>query len=209
MATDVGWRAIQWPGLEHVIVSAEATDWHAHGRVIMAEEGLASVEYELRCDAGFRVAALTISVSKSGGGARLVLAADGDGHWQANDHARPDLDGCIDLDINCTPLTNTLPIRRLDWSAGQAHDLDVVYISVPDLGVRRVRQRYTLLARGAGVEPDAGEKPNAGVEADAGEEPGQRVFRYESGSFRADLRVDGHGLVLDYPGIWERIGAPA
>lgn len=188
MATDVGWRAIQWPGLEHVIVSADATTWHAHGCVIMAEEGLASVEYEVRCDAGFRVAALTISVSQSAGEARLVLAADGDGRWQANDHARPDLDGCIDLDIDCTPLTNTLPIRRLDWSAGQAHDLDVVYISVPELSVRRVRQRYTLLA------------------PDAGEEPGQRVFRYESGSFRADLRVDAHGLVLDYPGIWERIG---
>jgi hypothetical protein len=191
MATDVGWRAIRWPGLEHVIVSADATAWHAHGRVIMAEERLASVEYEVRCDAGFRVAALTISVSESAGGARLVLAADGDGHWLANDHARPDLDGCIDLDINCTPLTNTLPIRRLDWSAGQGHELDVVYISVPDLSVRRVRQRYTLLA------------------PDAGQEAGQRVFRYESGSFSADLPVDGHGLVLDYPGIWERIGAPA
>ena len=188
MATDVGWKAIQWPGLEHVIVSAEATDWHAHGRVIMAEEGLASVDYEVRCDAGFRVAALTISVSESAGGARLVLAADGDGHWQANDHARPDLDGCVDVDIDCTPVTNTLPIRRLDWSERQAQDLDVVYVSVPDLSVRRVRQRYTLLA------------------PDASEEPGQRVFRYESGSFRADLRVDGHGLVLDYPGIWERIG---
>src|SRR5260370_34245333 len=113
MATDVGWRAIQWPGLEHVIVAAEATAWHAHGRVIMAEEGLASVEYEVRCDAGFRVAALTISVSDSAGGARLVLAADGDGHWQANGQARPDLDGCVDRDIQCTSLTSPPPARRL------------------------------------------------------------------------------------------------
>ena len=185
---DVGWSAIQWPGLEHVIVSADATAWRARGRVIMAEERLATVDYEIRCDAAFRVTGLTISVTESAGGARLALAADGDGHWEANGHARPDLDGCIDLDINCTPLTNTLPVRRLDWSAGQARDLDVVYVSVPDLSLSRARQRYTLLAR------------------DAGEELGQRVFRYESGSFRADLPVDGHGLVVDYPGFWARVG---
>jgi uncharacterized protein len=189
MATDVGWTAIQWPGVEHVIVSADADSWRADGRVILAEQRLASVDYQLRCDAGFCVRGLTINVTESGGEAGLVLVADGRGHWRANGQARPDLDGCVDLDINCTPLTNTLPIGRLDWSAGQAYDLDVVYVSVPDLGVRRVRQRYTLLDRGTG------------------EELGQSVFRYESGSFRADLRVDSHGLVIDYPGIWQRIGA--
>jgi hypothetical protein len=191
MATDVGWAAIRWPGLEHVIVSADATAWRAQGRVIIAEERLASVDYEVRCDAAFRVKGLTITVTESAGQADLVLAADGDGHWQANGTARPDLDGCIDLDIDCTPLTNTLPIRRLDWSTGQAHDLDVVYVSVPDLSVSRARQRYTLLVPGAGDEVD------------------QRVFRYESGSFRADLSVDSHGLVVDYPGLWARIGAGA
>jgi len=189
MTTDVGWTAIRWPGIEHVIVSAEATAWRAQGRVIMAEDRLTSVDYDVRCDAAFRVTGLTISVTESSGRAELVLAADGDGHWQAGGTARPDLDGCIDLDIDCTPLTNTLPIRRLDWSAGQAHDLDVVYVSVPDLSVSRARQRYTLRTPGAGKELD------------------QRVFRYESGSFRADLPVDGDGLVVDYPGLWARIGA--
>ena len=191
MATDVGWAATRWPGLEHVIVSADATAWRAQGRVIIAEERLASVDYEVRCDAAFRVKGLTITVTESAGQADLMLAADGDGHWQASGTARPDLDGCIDLDIDCTPLTNTLPIRRLDWSAGQAHDLDVVYVSVPDLSVSRARQRYTLLVPGAGDEVDP------------------RVFRYESGSFRADLPVDSDGLVVDYPGLWARIGAGA
>src|SRR5271155_4009177 len=154
MTTDVGWTAIRWPGIEHVIVSAEATAWRAQGRVIMAEDRLTSVDYDVRCDAAFRVTGLTISVTESSGRAELVLAADGDGHWQAGGTARPDLDGCIDLDIDCTPLTNTLPIRRLDWSAGQAHDLDVVYVSVPDLSVSRARQRYTLRTPGAGKELD-------------------------------------------------------
>jgi hypothetical protein len=27
-------------------------------------------------------------------------------------------------------------------------------------------------------------------------------YRYESGSFRADLGVDSDGIVTDYPGLW-------
>jgi uncharacterized protein len=107
-------------------------------------------------------------------------------HWQADGQPRPDLDGCIDIDIDCTPLTNTLPIRRLSWAPGATHDLSVAFVSVPDLTVRAVSQRYTL------VEP--------------------RLYWYQSGAFRAfrafraDLPVDGDGFVLDYPGFWARLG---
>jgi len=57
-------------------------------------------------------------------------------------------------------------------------------VSVPELSVRPHRQRYTLLAA---------------------EARGEAVYRYESGNFRADLRVDGDGFVMDYPGLWNRI----
>ena len=192
MATDVGWTAVQWPGLEHVIVSADQTGWRADGRVILAEDRLVSVGYQVRCDAGFRVGGLTISVTDAAGATSLVLEADTSGRWQANRQPRPDLDGCTDVDIDCTPLTNTLPIRRLPWSAGQARDLDVVYVSVPSLSVRAARQRYTLLAPG---------------EHDGDDGPALAVFRYESGSFRADLTVDDDGFVIDYPGLWQRVAA--
>ncbi len=81
---------------------------------------------------------------------------------------------------------------------GQARDLDVAYVSVPELSVRKVGQRYTLLTRD-------------GAEAPAEPPPGARhsiaVFRYESGDFRADLPVDDNELVLGYPGIWQRVAA--
>ena len=31
------------------------------------------------------------------------------------------------------------------------------------------------------------------------------TYRYESGSFQADIRVDAEGLVVDYPGLWRRL----
>ena len=47
-ATDlVGWAALQWPGLEHVVVSEDEDGCRAEGRLIMAESGLISVRYSL------------------------------------------------------------------------------------------------------------------------------------------------------------------
>jgi hypothetical protein len=191
MSADLGWMAEPWPGLERVIVTASAAGYQADGQLIMAEEELVTVRYQLRCDAGWRFTGLDISVTGAAGHRDLAVSADGAGSWTAGGQPRPDLSGCTDIDINCTPLTNTLPIRRIAWSPGDAHDLAVAYVSVPELEVRAVRQRYTLL--------------------DDGEQPGGARYRYESGWFRSDLRVDRDGWVIDYPGIWHRVspGRPA
>jgi hypothetical protein len=61
----------------------------------------------------------------------------------------------------------------------------VVYVSAPELSVEPVRQRYTLLSRDAGR--------------------GEALYRYESGSFSADLTVDADGYVTSYPGLWRRV----
>jgi uncharacterized protein len=188
MATDVGWAALQWPGIEHVVVSAGESGYSAEGQLVMAERGLATVRYSLTCDPDWRFRTVTVSVTSAAGQNALTLTRADDGGWLANGRPRPDLGGCDDIDINCTPLTNTLPIRRLDWSAGEAYDIDVAYISVQELEVRKARQRYTELGRGTTREP---------------------AFRYEAGSFQADLTVDTDGFVLDYPGIWRRIGRGA
>lgn len=179
MRNNLAWAAVTWPGLEHVIGCSDDGGFHADGRLITMESGPARVSYQLECDPAWRFRELIIAVTDTSGEHSLVLTAE-DGRWRTDGADRPDLAGCIDVDINCTPLTNTLPIRRLTWSPDAAFDLDVAYVSVPELDVHPVPQRYTKLA------------------AD--------LYRYESGSFRADLPVDGGGFVLDYPGIWARVG---
>jgi hypothetical protein len=186
MPIDLQWTALQWPGLEHVVVSVDTEAFRADGELIVgAPPGPARVSYHLRCDANWKVTELTIAAASAAGSRALTLTADTEGHWLADGHARPDLDGCTDVDISLTPLTNTLPIRRLDCSPGKAHDLAVVYISAPELSVSPAGQRYTLLSQDA--------------------EHNEALYRYESGSFRADLTVDGNGFVTDYPGLWRRV----
>ncbi len=185
MSADLAWTAVEWPGMEHVVVSGDASGFRADGQVVLAAEGFASVSYRLRCTTGWRVTSLAITVTSAVADAALDLSTAGDGHWLANGDPAPELDGCVDVDISCTPLTNTLPIRRLPWSPGQTHDIDVVYVPVPLLDVRPARQRYTLLARD--------------------DDRNGALFRYESGSFSADLPVDSGGFVTDYPGLWRRV----
>jgi hypothetical protein len=218
MALDAGWTALQWPAMEHVIVADAEEDWRAAGRLVIAEGGLASADYELRCQPGGRFAELTMRITSARGQHTLVLTAAQDGSWRVNGQPRPDLAGCVDIDINCTPLTNTLPIRRLDWAPGQARDFVMAYVSIPELSVRPVRQRYTCLmpraasAAGASADEAAADAVSAadagGVGADgSGTRDASAVFRYETATFRADLLVDQDGLVLDYPGFWSRIRA--
>ena len=85
------------------------------------------------------------------------------------------------MDLGGSPLTNTLPIRRLglrDADAGTAHRITVAWVLVPSLVVLPAVQSYTL------VDPE-------------------RV-RYASEGFTAELEIDPEGYVLRYPGLAER-----
>ncbi|HEY7176965.1 MAG TPA: putative glycolipid-binding domain-containing protein, partial [Micromonosporaceae bacterium] len=79
--------------------------------------------------------------------------------------------------------TNTLPIRRLGLGVGESAEILVGYIDVPTLTLRPAAQRYTRST--------------------------DRTYRYESGSFRADVIVDDAGLVIDYVRLWRRVGVSA
>lgn len=188
MRVDAAWASVQWPGTEHVVVSEGSRGPRLSGQatLVLGERPL-RVSYRLTCDAGWRVRRLTASVHGFGAilAGRLALVADGEGNWTDALRRRPlpELDGCVDVDLTVTPLTNTLPIRRLKLSPGTSRDLKVVFVEIPDLTVRAVAQRYTCTSC----------------------ESGEAAYLYESGRFRASLPVDEYGLVLDYPGEWRRI----
>jgi uncharacterized protein len=97
--------------------------------------------------------------------------------------APKDLAEALDCDLGYSPLTNTMPIRRHGLHrGGEAVDVVVAWVSVPDLGVRASRQRY---------EPVRAEADGSAV---------VRFVALES-DFVAELVVDADGLVVDYPGL--------
>jgi hypothetical protein len=90
--------------------------------------------------------------------------------------------GCIDLDLNFTPTTNLLPLRRLDLAVGQAAEVRSAWLEWPAAVLRPLVQRYV---RRSSAEYD--------YEADLP----------DADMFVAVLRVDPNGWVLDYGGLWQ------
>ncbi len=181
------WSAWEVPGLELLRLEIVDTGGVADGVVIGVDHQTPfRLRYRITWDAEWRTRAVQVS-GLAADGWDLDVTADGHGRWFAVDGSPlPVLDGCLDVDIEATPLTNTLPIRRLELSPGEAADVRVAYVSVPDLAVTSETQRYAALSA----------------------DPSDLRYRFEGigGGFVAELTVDADGLVLTYPGLFRRVG---
>lgn len=180
MTLQVMWSGWSSPLLEHLRLTRLGDSVVADGVIVGVkdEDGL-RVRYRVMCDPAWRVREAEVGLL-DGDNRSLGLRSDGAGRWTtAAGAALPELAGCVDVDIAATPFTNTLPIRRLRLAQGQAAEVRVAYVAVPELRVTPVAQRYTCLR----ATPDGG------------------LYRYENltSYYRADLPVDEDGLVLDYP----------
>ncbi|GGC72152.1 putative glycolipid-binding domain-containing protein [Chelatococcus reniformis] len=174
------WQTSSGDGIEHLVLRHEGQDIVAEG-VVLGDGGQpAAVWYRVLCDSDWRVRDLRIA--RVGADRAVELQGDGLGRWRDDTGAAmPAYDGAIDVDFAATPFTNTLPIRRLDLRPGQSAEIAAVYVNFPDLTVSREPQRYTRL--------------------------GALHYRFESldGDFTRDIEVDEHGLVVSYPGLFQRI----
>jgi hypothetical protein len=188
MRVDVVWQALEWPSIEHVCIEASEDrtagawtpgPWTADGSTVAVVDGH-PVRLTYRISVAADGTTRALDVGDTVGGASLSLRGDGNGRWSSADGAaRPDLDGCIDVDISTTPLTNTLPIRRLALAVGDGAEIKAAYVDVPSLSVRPAEQRYSRLD--------------------------DSTYRYSSGSFVADVSVDSDGVVTAYHGLWSRL----
>jgi hypothetical protein len=179
----VRWRHGEGDGLQVFEITPMRGGWRAAGVVAMEDEGAVygvDIRLDIRADWTVKTAAIATT-----GGANLLLAHDGKGSWSVNGRPAPKLDGCIDLDIWPTPVTNSLPVNRLTWRKGQSRELTMAYVKAPGLQVYPDRQRYSSL--------------------------GGQQFRFEAidGDFAADIDFDGRGLVADYPPLFYRVQGPA
>lgn len=191
MERQVMWSPWTGAGLEHLRLLQRQEDIVADGLILgVSEQAPFRLRYEIRCDPQWRVRAIQLDLL-DGSSRSLHFLTDGAGNWTTESgEALPLLKGCLDVDISATPFTNTLPIRRLALQPGSSATLNMVYFSIPEMQVEVTLQRYTCL-----------ELTSSGGR-----------YRFESlvdgvSHFTAEFPVDRDGLVLDYPGLFKRVGA--
>ena len=144
------------------------------------------VTYSIWLDAAWVTRNARITARNVAGSREILLTTDGAGSWLVNGERAPGLDGCLDVDLESSAMTNTLPVHRLGLAVGGQADAPAAYVRALDLSVGRLEQTYRRLA----------------------DEGGHRRYDYAAPAFGFTSRLvyDESGLVLDYPGIARRAG---
>ncbi|MEU6412360.1 putative glycolipid-binding domain-containing protein [Microbispora sp. NPDC046933] len=152
------------------------------GRVTAVENGHTwAVDYTITVDTAWTTRSAEITGRSTAGTRHVLLGADGAGHWRVGGEAAPHLDGCLDVDLEASALTNALPVRRLALGVGGRAAAPAAYVRALDLTVERLEQHYVRIA----------------------DESSHQRYRYDAPAFDFEcvLAYDEFGLVLDYPGI--------
>jgi hypothetical protein len=196
------WQRVGAAGAEQTLLN-DASGLHARGIQLAGAPVPYSCRYELYTDdqwATVRFEAAvdgpgflrTVRMERAAGRWRVTASEQGDLDvaLQAAGHPRAGLPGieepdrladAQDIDLALSPLTNTLPIRRLGLlsaKVGTSHELGIAFVVLPSLEVVHSRQTYIVAGEGQ--------------------------VAYRSGTFEADIAIDGEGYVTHYPGLATR-----
>jgi hypothetical protein len=176
----IRWRSREHGGLEQLRINEWPEAIKVRSAIVgEADNGRHGVLYEINLTPDWIFESILLQRTD---GVMTVLSRGKHGEWfDAQVEELPELKGCIDIDFEMTPFTNTLPIRRAPLAIGETRRFRMAYIPADTLEPYPVDQIYTRL--------------------------GERLYRFETadGSFTADISVDDDGLVMDYPGLFERV----
>src|SRR3954447_23868641 len=197
-------RFLVWSGVEEWLTEAAQVELsddglRATGIQLGADPVPFRVDYRLEAPDRYVTSELGLTATPEGWSRHRLLTHDRAGGWRAEvsdtgkvpegswDGELPDLSAARDIDIQNSPLTNTMPILREGFQSGGSGDFLMAFVRTPTLRVEASPQRYEHVRA---------------------EDRGS-VIRYLSrdGDFTAELVVDHDGLLDFYPRLARRINA--
>ena len=165
---------------EHCTLTQRDTGLSLVGTVLGAEDGApVRIEYRVLTDAEGLTTAAHVRDLRGFEQRTLTLERDAKGNWTVDGTKVRGLKGATDVDLGCSPSTNTLPIRRLRIGVGASKTIKAAWVRFPELTVVKADQTYTRID--------------------------EFTYRYASGAFEAELTVDDEDLVAVYAD-WARTG---
>jgi hypothetical protein len=165
---------------EHCTLTQRDTGLSLVGTVLGSEDGVpVRIEYRVLADGDGMTTAAHVRDLRGFEQRTLTLERDAKGNWTVDGAKVRALKGATDVDLGCSPSTNTLPIRRLRLGIGASKTIKAAWVRFPELTVVKADQTYTRLD--------------------------EFTYRYASGDFEAELTVDDENLVGAYAD-WNRTG---
>ncbi|HEU5250061.1 MAG TPA: putative glycolipid-binding domain-containing protein [Thermoanaerobaculia bacterium] len=174
------WRRLDRPGHESARLLEGAGARSLSGYAAFDHEGSAcGLAYRIDCDPDWRTRSAVVEGWLGEKPILVRVEADRSGKWLADGAAVPAVEGCVDVDLNFSPSTNLLPIRRLALPVGGEATVRAAWLRFPGFALEPLEQTYRRLAED------------------------RYLYRSAGGRFERELEVDRNGFVLRYPGFWE------
>lgn len=176
------WRRLDRPGHESARLLESVGGWSLSGYAVFHHDGSAcGLAYRIHCDPDWRTRSADVEGWLGEKPILVRVEADRSGNWRMNGAAVPAVGGCVDVDLNFSPSTNLLPIRRLALPVGDEATVRAAWLRFPSFRLEPLEQIYRRLA------------------AD------RYLYRSAGGQFERELEVDRNGFVVRYPGFWEAV----
>jgi uncharacterized protein len=175
-ARRVVWTSSDPPGIEFCRVGRVRQGWELTGTVARRlRGGLAVISYRVGTDRGWRTERVFVEQDFGGKSGTLDMEKEGSG-WRVLGRRAGSLEGCIDVDLQVSPATNTLPLKRAGPGVGSKLWLKAAWVRFPSLKVQPLEQSYERL--------------------------GEHRYLYRSDGFESEIEFDEFGLVRRYGDYW-------
>jgi hypothetical protein len=175
------WRRLDRPGHESARLTRREAGWRLIGTAVFAHDGLpCRLDYQVICDAEWQTLSGKVEGWVGERIAEIEISVNSQRRWWLNGEERPEVMGCTDLDLNFSPATNLLPLRRLGLALGQCAEIRAAWLRFPSFTLEPLEQYYARID--------------------------EAIYRYESagGRFVAELKANEEGFIIEYPGLWEQ-----
>jgi uncharacterized protein len=174
------WRRLDVPGHEYARISSNQSGVQINGTAILVfGSAFCKLDYAIKCRADWRTEAVKVSGFVGEKIIDIDIAVDEKNIWKLNGDEVSEVRDCLDIDLNFSPLTNTLPIRRLKLAVGKKSTVRAAWLRFPGFQLESLEQSY--------------------------ERTSETIYHYESagGRFTTDIEVDYSGLAVKYPNFWQ------
>ena len=174
------WRRIDLPGHDACSLRAAENGWHVTGTALFSLNGRpCRLAYTVDCDRAWQARTANVTGSIGTEGVEVNIVAISGRRWALNGREQPQVTGCVDVDLNFTPSTNLIAIRRLALQVGDRCQTPGAWLRFPELELARLEQRYHRVTLDQ--------------------------YDYEACDvgYAATLQVLESGFVTRYPGLWE------
>lgn len=174
------WKRVDIAGHEAARVTGGDGGWRIDGAALFVHTGLpVRLDYHVSCDGAWNTRTASVTGWIGDRTIDVQIEAGDDRQWLVNGVPEPVISGCVDVDLNFSPSTNLLPVRRLQLEIGEEAVVRAAWLRFPSFRMEVLEQLYRRTA------------------AD--------LYEYESagGSFKALLRVNAFGFPVEYAGVWQ------